>query len=158
MASRSSGGSRRRRSTSGSASRTTRSGASGRRAASTRAGQTVGADKSVEAFRDALEHSVTLSRDRLQEVMDDAVRRGRMTRADANELISNLITRGRRYRNDLIQHDRPPARPRPGDRRAAARPACRGTRGAVRRPRPAPLRSRSRDRALWSRVLTTAVR
>ena len=31
-------------------------------------------DKSVEAFRDALERSVTLSRDRLQEVVDDAVR------------------------------------------------------------------------------------
>ena len=53
------------------------------------------ADKSVEAFRDALERSVTLSRDRLQEVVDDAVRRGRMTRDDANELVSSLITRGR---------------------------------------------------------------
>ena len=52
-------------------------------------------DKSVEAFRDALERSVTLSRDRLQEVVDDAVRRGRMTRDDANELVSSLITRGR---------------------------------------------------------------
>ena len=27
--------------------------------------------------------------------MDDAVRRGRMTRDDANELVSNLVTRGR---------------------------------------------------------------
>ena len=54
-------------------------------------------DKSVQAFRDALERSrsalesnVTLSRERIQEVVDDAVKRGRMTRADANELVSNL--------------------------------------------------------------------
>jgi polyhydroxyalkanoate synthesis regulator phasin len=62
-----------------------------------------GADKSVEDFRDALERSVTLSRDRLQEVVDDAVRRGRMTRDDANELVSNLITRGRQYTDDLVK-------------------------------------------------------
>src|SRR6187551_131069 len=60
-------------------------------------------DKSVEAFRDALERSVTLSRDRLQEVVDDAVRRGRMTRQDANELVSNLVTRGRGYTDDLLK-------------------------------------------------------
>ena len=60
-------------------------------------------DKSVEAFRDALERSVTLSRDRLQEVVDDAVGRGRMTRDDANELVSNLVTRGRSYSDDLVK-------------------------------------------------------
>jgi polyhydroxyalkanoate synthesis regulator phasin len=60
-------------------------------------------DKSVQQFRDALERSVTLSRDRLQEVVDDAVRRGRMTRGDANELVSNLVTKGRRYTDDLLR-------------------------------------------------------
>jgi polyhydroxyalkanoate synthesis regulator phasin len=60
-------------------------------------------DKSIEAFRDALEKSVTLSRDRLQEVVDDAVKRGRITRGDANELVSNLVTRGRSYTDDLIK-------------------------------------------------------
>src|SRR5436190_2096172 len=60
-------------------------------------------DKSIEAFRDALDRSVTLSRDRLQEVVDDSVRRGRLTRDDANELVSNLITRGRRYTDDLLR-------------------------------------------------------
>src|SRR5687767_3432881 len=54
-------------------------------------------DKSVEAFRDALDRSVTLSRERLQEVVDDAVKRGRMTRGDANELVSRLVSRGRQY-------------------------------------------------------------
>ncbi len=60
-------------------------------------------DKSVEAFRDALERSVTLSRERLQEVVDDAVKRGRMTPSDANELVSNLVSRGRNYTDDLIK-------------------------------------------------------
>ena len=60
-------------------------------------------DKSVEAFRDALERSVTLSRDRLQEVVDDAVQRGRMTRSDANELVSSMVTRGRQYSDDLVK-------------------------------------------------------
>jgi hypothetical protein len=39
---------------------------------STRGNPVTGLDKSVEQFRDSLERSVTLSRDRLQEVVDDA--------------------------------------------------------------------------------------
>jgi polyhydroxyalkanoate synthesis regulator phasin len=57
----------------------------------------------VQQFRDALERSVTLSRDRLQEVVDEAVERGRMTRGDANELVSKLVSRGRKYTDDLIR-------------------------------------------------------
>jgi polyhydroxyalkanoate synthesis regulator phasin len=57
----------------------------------------------VEAFRDALERSVTLSRDRLQDVVDDAVKRGRITRGDANELVSSMITRGRSYTDELVK-------------------------------------------------------
>ena len=60
-------------------------------------------DKSVKAFREALEQSVTLSRDRLQEVVDDAVKRGRLTRGDANELVSSLITRGRKQSDVLLK-------------------------------------------------------
>lgn len=67
-------------------------------------------DKSVQAFREALERSrsalednVTVSRERLQEVVDDSVKRGRMTRADANELISNLVSRGRQVTDDLLR-------------------------------------------------------
>jgi len=59
------------------------------------------ADKSVEAFRDALERSITLSRERIQEVVDDAVKRGRMTRDDANEMASKLVSRGRRQSEEL---------------------------------------------------------
>jgi polyhydroxyalkanoate synthesis regulator phasin len=64
----------------------------------------------VQAFREALERSrtalesnVTVSRDRLQEVVDDAVKRGRMTRSDANELVSNLVSRGRKATDDLMR-------------------------------------------------------
>jgi polyhydroxyalkanoate synthesis regulator phasin len=101
-----SGGSRSRSGSRRGASRSTtrrttakRSGTSGG-SSSAAAGR---ADKSVEAFRDALERSVTLSRDRLQDVVDDAVRRGRITRDDANELVSNLLTRSRRYSDELIK-------------------------------------------------------
>jgi len=60
------------------------------------------AEQSVQAFRDALEKSVTISRDRLQDVIDDAVRRGRMTRTDADEIVSRLVTRGRGQADDLV--------------------------------------------------------
>jgi polyhydroxyalkanoate synthesis regulator phasin len=60
-------------------------------------------DKSVQAYRDALDRSLTLSRERLQEVFDEAVERGRMTRDDANEVISKLVTRGREASDDLIR-------------------------------------------------------
>jgi polyhydroxyalkanoate synthesis regulator phasin len=60
------------------------------------------AEQSVQAFRDALEKSVTISRDRLQEVIDDAVKRGRMTRGDAEELVSRLLTRGRDQAEDIL--------------------------------------------------------
>ena len=60
------------------------------------------AEQSVQAFREALEKSVTISRERLQEVVDDAVRRGRMTRGDAEEMVSRLVTRGRDQAEDLL--------------------------------------------------------
>jgi polyhydroxyalkanoate synthesis regulator phasin len=63
----------------------------------------IGTDKSVEAFREALERSVTLSRERLQEVVDDAVRHGRLTRRDANELVSRLLDRGRKQTEGLLR-------------------------------------------------------
>lgn len=69
--------------------------------ASTRAADR--ADKSVEEFREALERSVTLSRERIQEVVDDAVKRGRMTRTDANQLVSKLVSRGRKQSQDLLK-------------------------------------------------------
>jgi polyhydroxyalkanoate synthesis regulator phasin len=60
------------------------------------------AEQSLQAFRDALEKSVTISRERLQEVVDDAVRRGRMTRTDAEELVSRVVTRGRDQAEEIL--------------------------------------------------------
>ena len=60
------------------------------------------AEQSVQAFREALEKSITISRERLQEVVDDAVRRGRMTHGDAEDLVSRLVTRGRDQAEDLL--------------------------------------------------------
>jgi len=54
------------------------------------------ADKSVEAFREALERS-------FREVVDDAVKRGRMTRDDANEIVNKLVSKGRKQTEDLIK-------------------------------------------------------
>lgn len=73
-----------------------------RKQKSNRPADTSRADQSVQAFRDALEKSVTISRDRLQDVIDDAVRRGRMTRSDADEIVGRLVTRGRDQADDLI--------------------------------------------------------
>ena len=45
---------------------------------------------------------VVLPRDRLQEAVDDAVERGRMTRHDATALVAALFERGRTQTDDLI--------------------------------------------------------
>jgi polyhydroxyalkanoate synthesis regulator phasin len=63
---------------------------------------TAGTDQSVEEFRSALERSITLSRERIQEVVDEAVARGRMTRGDANEIVSKLVARGRRQTEEML--------------------------------------------------------
>ncbi len=98
-----SGGSKSGRSKSSGRSQAKRGSAARPSAGTKRATASSRPDKSVQAFRDALEHSVTLSRGRLQEAVDDAVRRGRMTRDDANELVSSLLTRSRRYTDDLVK-------------------------------------------------------
>lgn len=63
---------------------------------------TVGLDKSLTQLRESLEHSVTLSRDRIQEVVDDAVQRGRMTHGDAEKMIGELLKRGRKQTDALL--------------------------------------------------------
>jgi polyhydroxyalkanoate synthesis regulator phasin len=70
--------------------------------APTEAEESSRAEQSVQAFRDALEKSITISRERLQEVVDDAVKRGRMTRGDAEEMVGRLATRGREQAEDLL--------------------------------------------------------
>ena len=71
--------------------------------AAKRGSRASGLDKSVEQFRESLERNITLSRDRLQEVIDDAVERGRMTRGDAEKMLSDLLKRGRRQTGVLLK-------------------------------------------------------
>ena len=45
---------------------------------------------------------IVITRERLQDALDDAVRRGRMTRDDATDLLSELMRRGRRQTDEVI--------------------------------------------------------
>ncbi|HLY49223.1 MAG TPA: hypothetical protein VKR21_08505 [Solirubrobacteraceae bacterium] len=45
---------------------------------------------------------VVLSRERIQETLEEAVVRGRVTRSDANELAASLIQRGRQQTDELV--------------------------------------------------------
>src|SRR5438270_6498347 len=45
---------------------------------------------------------VVLSRERIQETLDDAAERGRLTRTDANELVAELVRLGRQQTDDLL--------------------------------------------------------
>jgi hypothetical protein len=66
------------------------------------------------ALRERLVSSITLTSDRLQEAVDDAVRRGRMTRKDAEELLSTLLTAGRAQTEALLAEVEQLVRRRPG--------------------------------------------
>jgi polyhydroxyalkanoate synthesis regulator phasin len=45
---------------------------------------------------------VLLSRERIQETLDEAAERGRLTRSDANELVTQLVQRGRQQTDELL--------------------------------------------------------
>lgn len=45
---------------------------------------------------------VMLTRERIQETLEDAVRRGRVTRTDANDLAGELLRRGRQQTEELL--------------------------------------------------------
>ena len=45
---------------------------------------------------------VILSRERLQQTLDEAVKRGDITRSDANELVALLVQRGRQQAEELV--------------------------------------------------------
>src|SRR3954469_21823996 len=58
--------------------------------------------RGLTALRDVLTRAVMLPTERVREAMDDAVRRGRMTRSDAEELAQSLIATGRRQTEELL--------------------------------------------------------
>jgi polyhydroxyalkanoate synthesis regulator phasin len=53
-------------------------------------------------LRDLLARGIVITGDRLQETVDEAVKRGRMTRDDAEELVANLLQIGRLQTKDAI--------------------------------------------------------
>jgi polyhydroxyalkanoate synthesis regulator phasin len=66
--------------------------------------------KSVAEFRQALStnlikplHLVMLSRDRIEDALDEVVKRGRMTRDDAAQLAQALYTLGRQQTDDVMK-------------------------------------------------------
>ncbi len=46
---------------------------------------------------------VMLTRERIQETLDEAAERGRVTRTDANALVAELVSRGRQQTDDLVR-------------------------------------------------------
>jgi polyhydroxyalkanoate synthesis regulator phasin len=66
--------------------------------------------KSVAELRNALKggvitplNLVMLTRDRIEEALEDAVSRGRMTSADAQKLATELVSRGRKQTNEVLR-------------------------------------------------------
>jgi polyhydroxyalkanoate synthesis regulator phasin len=161
-------GAKSRRSKTSRPTSTSRSGATRKRSSTTgRRRPTTGrrpaagrSDKSVQAFRDAVERSrgalesnLTLSRERIQEVVDDAVERGRMTRGDANKLVSNLVSHGRKASDDLmrdleklLEQARKEVESRTGPARRQARSAAGRTARSVRDAADRPLAEADRLR------------
>lgn len=59
--------------------------------------------KNLKALHGALEHSLTIQRARVQEIVDDLVSRGTLTRADADRLIGQLLASSKDYSHALLQ-------------------------------------------------------
>jgi polyhydroxyalkanoate synthesis regulator phasin len=58
--------------------------------------------ESLAELRATLTKGVVLTRERINETLEDAVKRGRMTRDDAEELAASLMGVGRRQAQDLL--------------------------------------------------------
>jgi polyhydroxyalkanoate synthesis regulator phasin len=83
--------------------------ASGRTRSSTRRAETNAATDGLSGLAEQLLNRiikplglVVLTRERIQEVLDEAAERGRVTRSDANELAGELVNRGRQQTEQLL--------------------------------------------------------
>ncbi len=56
----------------------------------------------LDTIRDLLARSLMLPSDRVRDTVDDAVRRGRITRDDAEELVDRLMLLGRQQTDDAV--------------------------------------------------------
>lgn len=83
-----------------------RSGTAGRKTGNT--SKKAAAGGGVPDLREALHGlidplgMVMLTRERIEDALNDAVSRGRVTADDAQDLVTNLIERGRRQTNDVL--------------------------------------------------------
>ena len=68
----------------------------------TEAARDVALFDNLAAVKDVLAEPLGLSADRLQETIDDAVRRGRLLPTDAQELAERLTSTGRRQLEELL--------------------------------------------------------
>lgn len=59
--------------------------------------------RNLRALHGALEHSVTIQATKLQELMDDLVARGSLTRAEADNLLGQLVSASKAYSQALLQ-------------------------------------------------------
>ncbi|TWG97825.1 hypothetical protein L615_003300000180 [Nocardioides sp. J9] len=59
--------------------------------------------RNLEALRGALEQSVTVQTSRLHDLVDDLVARGSLSRAEADNLVSQLLSASRAYSQTLLQ-------------------------------------------------------
>jgi hypothetical protein len=59
--------------------------------------------KNLRALQGALEHSLTIQRTRLQEIVDELVSRGSLSRADADGLLNQLLTSSKDYSQALLK-------------------------------------------------------
>ncbi|WP_183098796.1 hypothetical protein [Nocardioides pelophilus] len=59
--------------------------------------------KNLRALQGALEHSLTIQRTRVQEIVDELVSRGSLSRADADGLLNQLLTSSKDYSQALLQ-------------------------------------------------------
>ncbi len=59
--------------------------------------------KNLRALQGALEHSLTIQRTRVQEIIDDLVARGTLSRTDADGLIGQLLASSKDYSQALLQ-------------------------------------------------------
>ncbi|HWC27045.1 MAG TPA: hypothetical protein VG474_10720 [Solirubrobacteraceae bacterium] len=81
------------------AARTTSASAAREREATRREDQLLAA---IASLGDLISKGVVITAELLQETVDEAVRRGRMTREDAEELAQNLVAIGRRQSQDAL--------------------------------------------------------
>ena len=59
--------------------------------------------KNLRALQGAFEHSLTIQRTRLQEIVDELVSRGSLSRADADGLLNQLLTSSKDYSQALLK-------------------------------------------------------